>query len=172
MIEKFTVMEWLATRKGMTTKEFREKAGQGKCVVCEKDVSPYDNLCTAHKIAYHRWRNQERTKRYLKAIEISEILKISKETLLKKVVEVLGKAESRLEGLEIARRILVEDYGENWWQSKDSHHIQYRLGCRINQLLGMKDFGIANRRRLGIRYDVSDSENHPLRFYLSPKVAE
>jgi hypothetical protein len=95
-----------------------------------------------------------------------ELLKIDKEQLLQYVVDILKKAERPLEGSEIARRILVEKVGEDWWKVDGSHDVFRRLGRRIIQLLCLAEHGRRNRKRLGIDFDVSNLGNHPLRFFL------
>lgn len=105
-----------------------------------------------------------------KTESMGKFLTLEKEKLLEIVVDVLRDAEYPIAELEIARRILVKHFGDEWWKKVGSHYIWRRLGMRIIQLLGMKPHGEANRKRLGIGYSVADSPNHPLLFYLEKQA--
>lgn len=63
-----TVWEWM----GITKEEFYKRTSPGTCVKCgKKTINNSDNLCKGHKIAYHRWVNNQR-KRYKVFVVIVE----------------------------------------------------------------------------------------------------
>lgn len=99
---------------------------------------------------------------------LENLLYLKKESLLAKVLRVLEvNPENRpIEGLEIARRILVIEIDEKWYELTGSGDCFRRLGKRIIHLLGLTDYGYENRKRLGISFGVSEMGNHPLTFYL------
>ena len=57
---------------GITKEEFYKRTSPGTCVKCgKKTIDNSDNLCKGHKIAYHRWLNNQR-KRYRVFVTIVE----------------------------------------------------------------------------------------------------